>query len=139
MAQHGEALDFDLLTQTGCSLGDLYATLDGREASLTLHALLSFVRYAPPRSQIHVARGTLTEEERQWSDQDGLSMLLAQLSDQLAGLSYMYETANSKNSAAIKKPEPIERPGVKKSKNKERHFGSGAIPIRDFDEWWNTH
>lgn len=72
-----------------------------------------------------------------WQGDTKTPMLLAHIADTLAGLSYSYTISHLKK--GTKKPDPptqIPRPGVRDSKQSEKHWGADAIPINAFNEWW---
>ncbi|WP_425591812.1 DUF5361 domain-containing protein [Actinomyces procaprae] len=46
-----------------------------------------------------------------------------------------WQRANAGKKAPSPRPKPIPRPGVK---TEEKRFGQGAIPIRDFNSWWEN-
>lgn len=77
-------------------------------------------------------------DEAGWQGGEKVPMLLAHIADLLAALSYGYVITHIKK--GTKKPQPpeqIPRPGVAPKKGTDKHLGSGAIPVADFDSWWN--
>lgn len=72
-----------------------------------------------------------------WQGDEKVPMLLAHIADLLAGLSYGYTISHMKNgSRKPQAPEPIPRPGVQ-PKRQTQHWGSDAIPIAEFADWWD--
>lgn len=73
-----------------------------------------------------------------WQGDQKIPMLLAQIADELAFLRYEYDITHIKKGAK-KPPQPqrIERPGVK-NQNHDQHFGAEAIPVSEFNEWWDS-
>lgn len=77
-------------------------------------------------------------ESAGWQGDEKVPMLLAHIADLLAGLSYSYSLCHTKKGAKKPQaPEPIPRPGVKSKKREKKHWGSDAIPISEFDAWWD--
>ena len=112
--EHRGLVEYELMTRTGYTLDDL----GGR---LSWPALFSFIRYLPP--------GALDEDSRvrAWSRGELTAPLLADIFDVLAA----YVTRG--------KAKPYPRPTDKYNpdKHRTRHVGADAIPIRDFETWWN--
>lgn len=73
-----------------------------------------------------------------WQGDQKTPMLLAQIADILAGLQFSYTICHTKKGARKPKPPvPIPRPGVESPESREKHWGTGAIPMSSFDAWWN--
>lgn len=118
MRDHAHALEFDLMTRTGRTLAEYEAQgADGRIA------LAAFLRYAPPDSAVY--RETHPKDElAAWSTTMKTNAILADIFD-------AYVASHVKKG---RRPKPYPRP----SKDGPRVLGKGAIPIRDFEEWWNS-
>lgn len=126
---HGGALEYDLMTRTRFTLSDLGGGLPAR-------ALLAFVSHLPPDSATcREVRGD-SEDEVRWQEPSLVPMLLAEIADTAHYVSWEVAQANSKTDLRSRKPRPIERPGVV-TDGDIRTYGSGAIPVSDFDDWWN--
>lgn len=127
VSEHAQALNYDLLTRIGVSLYDIPDAIgwdDLRDFVTHLDASSALVSETHP-------------DEAGWQGDQKIAMLLAHIADLIAGLSYSYTISHLKKGAKKPSPpEPIERPGVTKKKEKMR-WGADAIPIRDFDAWWN--
>lgn len=75
-------------------------------------------------------------EECLWYGSTYQTQLLATVCDHLANISYILAASNSKHPKRIPKPDPIPRPGIKLREKKK--YGSDAIPISEWDMWWNS-
>lgn len=127
IAEHGGALEYDLMTRVGATLGDI----PGR---IGWTALRSFVEH------LDASSATVKETDPEIADWQGpsrLPMILADIYDLLAVFRWQYATANTKKGKKKpKKPEPYERPGAKREKKGTR-VGRDPIPVSQFDAWWN--
>lgn len=101
--------------------------------SLPEGALLDFVRHLPPDSETWRAMHRTRADESVWSGDELVQTLLATICDKLDWLAYLYAASRSRNPRSVPVPEPMPRPGVKSN---ARHYGRGAIPVRDFEKWW---
>lgn len=129
VAEHGQALNYDLITRAGRSLYDIPAQ------GMTWADLRDFVAYLDASSALV---GEVNPDAAGWQGEEKVPMLLAHIADTLSGLAYGYALTHMKRgSKKPAPPKPIPRPGIAKTADRERHFGSGAIPIADFDAWWN--
>ncbi len=113
LVDHRGALEYELLTRTRYTLDDI----GGR---LTWPALYSFISYLPPGN-------ALCDDPalRAWYGGQYTADLLADLIDVLATI------------ATRGKAKPYKRPTDKYRNGEKRKVGSGAIPVREFDAWWN--
>lgn len=111
------ALQYDLL-RAGLSLDDL-----GSEA-LTWYDLRVFVRHV--QTSPDSALGLELRGHAVWSVE---AQLLATIADSLAWANW--QRAGKKNAP---KPKPLERPWLKA---KGQKFGKDAIPLSEFDDWWD--
>lgn len=127
VSDHGQALNYDLLTRIGVSLYDMPAAMGWDD-------LRDFVTHLDASSALV---SEMYPETAGWQGDQKLAMLLAHIADLLAGFSYSYAVSHMKKGGKKPSPpEPIDRPGVTKKKEKLK-WGSDAIPIKDFDAWWN--
>lgn len=122
--EHGEAIEYDLLTKTNHTIGDV-------GGSLPWGAFLSFIKHLPPDSAFR--RETM--EGVEWLDGRMTAAILADIYDSQEALRFAYVTAHAKKGRKVKPPKPYPRPWRKDKTRK--HFGRGAIPAADFDNWWN--
>ncbi|MCI6275083.1 MAG: hypothetical protein MR611_10525 [Coriobacteriaceae bacterium] len=126
---HGGALEYDLMTRTRFTLSDIGGELPAR-------ALLAFVTHLPPDAALcRELRGD-SDEEAAWRDQSLVPMLLAEVVDTAHMVAWEVAQANSDHDLRSSMPRPIGRPGVAESGG-GRTYGSGAIAVSDFDDWWN--
>lgn len=129
VAQHGRALEYDLMTRTRFTLSDLGGGLPAR-------ALLAFVGNLPPDAALcRELRGD-SDEDKRWQEPSTVPMLLAEIADTAHMVSWEVAQAHSRRDLSSRMPVPIERPGVR-AEGESRRYGSGAIPVADFDDWWN--
>lgn len=119
MAQHGGAVDYDLMTRTRYTLDDLGGELSER-------ALLAFTRRLPAESETVAA----LSPDGGWSRTD---MLLARLCEGIELLIWVECNKGRKRSNMSPRPPRIPRPGVEPDR---RRIGREPIPISDFDEWY---
>ena len=130
VADHGRALNYDLMTRTGSSLYSVPGEFDWAD-------IRDFVSFLDAGSAL---ASEISPENAGWQGTEKVPMLLAHIADLLANFSYGYSVTHMKKTAQKPKPpQPIPRPGVVDKTNETKHFGSGAIPIEEFDEWWNSH
>lgn len=125
--EHGRALNYDLMTRTGMSLSMVPETI-------TWADVRDFVSYLDASSAL---ASEVDPDVAGWQGTEKVPMLLAHIADLLAGLSYGYTVTHMKK--GVKRPdppEPIPRPGVKPHR-KAQHWGNDALPISEFDEWWD--
>ena len=123
MSEHGEALEYDLMTSTRFTLDDLGGALSER-------ALLSFVRCAPPRSLL--ARDVGGDQQAYaWAQPELLPTLVASVIDELRNLQWTVAQVNSRRK--LRRPKPIKRPGVK---DDTERIGADPIPVAQWNEFW---
>ena len=89
--------------------------------------LLVIVQQAPPSSAIARA---LEPDLSAWVSGRVLSDLVATVADLLAAGNWQRQ---GKRSAP--RPKRIKRPG---QDNGEQKYGRAPIPVKDFDDWWNS-
>lgn len=133
IAEHGGAVDYDLMTLTSFTLDDL-----GR--ALSWRALSHFVAHLPPTSalvrEMHPEMGATLA----WADGSMVAPLLADLIDSVAYGRWEYlasRVPKGKKRPRVPKrmPRPWEKAEVEKG---ERRVGSDPIPISEFDSWWES-
>lgn len=121
---HAKALEYDLMTMTGRTLSEYVAMgADG------MHALVAFVRYLPPESALY-RESNPGDEMGEWSTVRMTNAVLADIHDQLHMLRAEHAVKGSKRRPMRVRPYP--RPNARR----DERIGRGAIPVRDFDEWW---
>ena len=124
--EHGAALEYDLLTMTRYQLRDV-------GGALPWGALLHFVSHLPRTSALSQEVRPLSEDER-WARGDYTAAILADLFDIVAhGFAAVMAKGTGRSPRRVK---PYPRPWTKP---RTRHVGRGAIPIKDFERWWNSH
>ena len=107
-------------------------TLDDVGGALPWTAFRSFVSSLGVSSALF---RSMYPEQAAWSSAARTNALLADVFDAVQALSYAFACANTgKGKPRPKKPKPYPRPGAKRD---EGRIGDGAIPIRDFESWWN--
>ena len=112
---YDRALEYDLMTRTGRTLTEY---MDMGAAGMV--ALLSFINYLPPDSQLRQAMDP-QDEVGEWSTVKKTNIILADIFD-------VFVSANTKKGHKAKQyPRPKQK----------RKIGSGAIPISEFWDWWN--
>lgn len=115
------------MCRAGCTLADI----GGR---VPWPALRSFVEHLGPDSALYLAQNPADGAFFQpWTAQ----FVLADIWDALAAFAVGYAGAHRKKGAPRPRPpKPYPRPGARDSAANEMRVGKGAIPIKDFDEWW---
>jgi hypothetical protein len=119
------------MTRTGAGLSSVPALFDWAD-------IRDFVSGLGADSRLV---GELHPELAGWQGDEKTPMLLAAIHDQLAAFAYSYAVCHTKRGAQKPKPpKPLPRPGVSTDDGSRRWGGrESAIPIKDFDEWWNSH
>ena len=113
--EYDRPLEYDLMTRTGRTLSEY---IDMGAAGMV--ALLSFINYLPPDSQLRQAMDP-QDEVGEWSTVKKTNIILADIFD-------VFVSANTKKGHKAKQyPRPKQK----------RKIGSGAIPISEFWDWWN--
>lgn len=125
MDEHGGALNYDLMTLAGTTLAAVPATLGWAD-------FRDFVSHLPPDSAF--ARESHPEFSG-WGTQLHAEAMTADLIDAVNGLHYALARVFSKKGSNAKKPKPYPRPWLEKE---TKRIGSGAIPVADFDDWWES-
>lgn len=126
IAKHGDALEYDLMTMTGRTLAE-YEQLGGGGRM----ALVAFLRYVPVESAIYRALNPRSEVSA-WGMRLQSNLMLADIVDVINGAAYTVASAVA-GSKRVRKPKSYPRPGAEK-----KTIGSGAIPLREFDDWWEA-
>lgn len=93
------------------------------------HAIARWARHLPQGSALWRARHP---EHAAWSGDLGRAYILADIFDAVLGA---IGTIAAAHGARPRSPKPYPRPGVR---DEAEHFGSGGIPVRDFDDWYNS-
>ncbi|NPD32257.1 hypothetical protein HLV35_03115 [Eggerthellaceae bacterium zg-997] len=126
LRDHGPAIEYDLMTMTAFTLGDLGRALPAR-------ALLSFVGMVPRTSRTFASMRPDEAEDAAWEGNALLAQLLAALVDEVRDLAWSFAQSRTRRSLRSMRPRPIPRPGVRDAR---RRWGRGAIPVGDFERWW---
>jgi hypothetical protein len=114
--ESGGALDWDCMVQLGVRLADI-------PRAYGWDALEVFARHLPLDS---ATRRWASRDEASFASDIGRAALLADIFDAVRAF-------NASFAAKGTKPEPHMRPW--KAKNRIT-YGSGAIPVSEFDEWY---
>lgn len=120
VGEHREAVERDLLTETGHELSDVGSTL-------SWSALKSFL------SQIKLGSALgeeLNPEISAWSTRKKTNEILADIFDILQVINAQLRVIASHKPG--RKPEPYDRPGQEKGK---KRIGKGALPLSQMREW----
>lgn len=105
-------------------------TFDTARLHFGWRAMLDFTRHLPLDS---ATRRELDPESARFASPLSQSAMLADIIDLTNYTRHLVARANFKG-VSSRPPNPYPRPGVQ-DKNTQ-HFGSGAIPISQFDEWY---
>lgn len=123
---HGSALDYDLMTMTRWTLADV-------GGALPWGALRHFVMYLPRTSATSREIRPTTDEEL-WANGNVTAAILADIYDAIHQLNNnMCAKGTGHHPRSVK---PYRRPWMKQA---ERRLGNGAIPVSEFEEWWDSH
>lgn len=121
VSEHREAVERDLLTETGHELKDIGGALSWG----ALKSFLSTIRLGSALGD------ELNPEMTEWSTQAKTNAILADIFDELAVANYyLHAIATHK---AGKKPEKYKRPGDDKKETKR--IGKGSLPASKMREW----
>ena len=107
--------------------------MEEQSGALPWAALSHFVRNLPRTSALSRELQPATEAEM-WADGAANAALLADIYDLLHQLNNNVVARGSGKSAKKAKPYPRPWNGPERG---ERRIGSGAIPISEFEDWWN--
>ena len=121
MTEHGEAIEYDLLTRTAYSLDDV-------GGALSWSALSSFVKFLGTDSALARDLGKSTG----WEDTIKTNALLADIYDLLQVINANI-CAMASHGKKRKKVIPYPRPGKDDDKRK---IGKGAMPLKALAEWF---
>lgn len=108
-------------------------TLQDVGGALPWGALLHFVQFAPRTSALSRELHPTTDSER-WADGNATAAILADVYDLINQLNENLVARGQSRRATHVKPYP--RPWAKGQG--ERRIGRGAIPIADFEAWWDS-
>lgn len=126
IADHGRALEYDLLTRTGLTLDDV----GGR---LSWAALRSFVEYLPADSALV---SETCGEVAPWLNGQMVAPLLATLIDAVQMQSWAFALANTRRGhGRPPRPKPFPTPW-NADRGGECTFGRDALPVDEFEAWW---
>lgn len=120
---------YDLMTKTGHGLTEVPYN------GITWHDVFLFL------TRLRADSSLISETDHDkayWEGNARTPMLLAQIIDELSYLRYEFAVANTPKGK--KKPNPpllYPRPGIPDNRT-TRTYGSEAIPIRDFNDWWDS-
>ena len=120
--EHREAIEHDLLTQTGHEIDDIGRTL-------SWDALDSFFTCIGPDSAIIKK---LFPEEAEWNTIQKTNKILADIFDVLAQINA--NLVGFAEGKPAKNPKPYKRPG-QTPPPEEKHFGKGALPADELHAW----
>lgn len=118
--EHREAIERDLLCETGHELDDV-----GR--SLSWGALASYLSTVKMGSALS---NELNPELTEWATTGKTNAILADIYDQIAMVNASLRVLITRKRGH--KPKPYKRPGDKEEKQK---IGKGALPISELKEW----
>ena len=126
--EHGDALEYDLMTRTRYSVSDVGSALSvSRACAFARQAVLD------PSTAIH--RSVMGEHAR-WTDGQIVGQIVADIFDQISMLRYDIASIVSKKGARPRFPDPYPRPGSKKRGGIV--YGSDPIPTSEFHDWWDS-
>lgn len=106
------------------------ATLDDVPAHVSWRALGSFIDHLGTDSAL--AR-ELDPDAARWLGTEQVQTMLADLIDVVRQIQWQYVCSHKKGGKP-QKPKPYPRPWAKDDATR---IGREAIPIRDFDNWWD--
>lgn len=125
VAEHDEAVEYDLLTRTGHELKDV-----GR--SLSWGALASFILQRDEKSAIS---RDLDEDSALWATTTKTNGILADIFDMLAQINANIVAIGNKKEARDVPRYP--RPGVNvEANNNVKKIGSGGLPPDELADWF---
>ena len=119
--EHGEALNYDLITRTNYQLDDI-------GGALTWGSLHSFIKFLPGDSALARDLGKATG----WETQTKTNAILADIYDllQTINANLVAYATKGKQKRQIK---PYPRPG--RDEDNTRKIGRGALPLDQMREW----
>lgn len=128
---YGGALEYDLMTLAGYTLGDV----GGR---LPWGSFANFVEHLPPTSAY---RRELAEEAGDgdmlpWIDGTLVAPVLASIADEVGIFAWQHACANRGKGPRPPRPKTARRPWDRT--NDVRRYGSDPMPISEFDTWWES-
>lgn len=128
LAEHGGALDYDLMTRTPYCIDDLGGRLQARSLS-------HFLQHLPPESETKRALFPEDAEKADWLSGRVATQLLAVLVDELRGMEWVYSKVNSKGS--VRRPAPFPTPWTDAKSRGYVRYGSAPVTVAEFDEWFD--
>jgi len=124
VTEHSEAVNYDLLTQTGHELRDV-------GASLSWEALAAFLHNETTDSALIKE---VDPEYHLWSTALKTNGILADIYDMLSQIeSILVAIGTGQKSKPIK---PYPRPGTDEEEGNTRRIGKGALPAVKLEEWF---
>lgn len=125
IAEHGGAIEYDLMVRAGMTLDDVPARLSWR-------ALGAFVRHLDATSA-YVRE--VEPEVAPWLGTERVQSMLADLIDMVAVLDWHLVSANTpRGRPRPRKPKPYPRPW--KAEEGGLKVGRDPIPVGEFRDWW---
>ena len=92
------------------------------------HSLFVWAKHLPQGSAVWRAKHP---DEAKFASEFGRAVIAADTFDAI--MTAMGAIVESNGGALTRKPKPYPRPGAK---DESRHFGSGDIPVSQFDDWY---
>lgn len=131
IADHGEAIEFDLMCKA-------HMTLDDLGGALPLRALRSFVARLDHTSALWRETHADSNEWLPWLDGTMVAPMLANLVDVTNYARWEYAiSCTKKGHSKPRRPKRVPVPWLAGTSG-ERHIGSDPIPISEFDAWWDS-
>lgn len=125
--EHGDALEYDLLTILGVRLRDVPKTIGW-------HSVYVFVNHLPESSALFRSK---YPEYAAFASPVQQSGLMAEIVEAVLWLKYDFDVAHSEKGARIQKPKPYPTPWAKEREDDDRTtIGKGAIPKSEFLDWY---
>ena len=124
MTEHGEAVEYDLLTKTGHELRDVGDTL-------SWGALASFILQ---RSASSALSRELDEDGALWATNLKTNIILADIFDMLAQINANVVAIGERKQAKAVPKYP--RPGMSNTDENTKHLGRGALPGDKLRAWF---
>ncbi len=128
MRDEASALDYDLMTRTGRTLDEYLAM-----GAPGIGALVHFVEHLGPDSALSRADDERGRFPEPYTATLATNVLLSDIFDAVMAVNRSIYQARTKR--RIKKVKPTKRPW---SDNAAKRIGSKAIPMDEFDEWWDN-
>lgn len=124
-SEHGGALNYDMMTRLGARVDDVPGLVSWKD-------LRDFVTNLPADSALF---RDMHPEMAGWDTIAQVNTILADMYDSIEGLSHMYASSHVKRT--LPRPKRFPRP-FSDDDGDEQRMGSGAIPVCEFEDWWNS-